>query len=91
MLLGTAGDLSASSSWDSGVFVGQESADRVLSVVLEVRAVCGHKPFLVLCHLSPAPSVSMEWDGAGFVLLESYKDSSECCVDVSPAPRDFPG
>lgn len=54
------GQRSAISGWDSGVFVGQERADKVLSVDLEVRAVCEHKPFLVLCPLSLVPRVSME-------------------------------
>lgn len=55
------GELSASSSWDSGGFVGQEWADKVLSVALEVRAVCEHKPFLVLCPLRLVPRLSMVW------------------------------
>lgn len=51
------GGLSASSSWDSGVFVGRQSAQCWPG---GQDSVCEHKPFLVLCHLSLVPSVSME-------------------------------
>lgn len=84
------GDLSASSSWDSGVFVGQESADNVLSVDLEVRAVCEYKPCLMLCHLSLVPSVSMECGAAGFVLLGSYRGSSVTLCARVPCSRCLP-
>lgn len=57
-------------------------ADKVLSVGLEVRAVCEHKPFLVLCRLSLVPSVSMECWCRVCALGSSRSSSVTLCARV---------